>query len=411
MSETASTTSSRPGARPPIASTVRYARAEPSEFGMDPAQLELLLTRAHREVDEGLLPSCQLAVAKNGRLVLFETIGDASPASRYVIFSMTKGVIAGAIWLLVGAEQLRWDDRVTDLIPEFGAHGKQDITVEQLLTHTSGFPHAPMRPLEGATRAGRVARFEQWRLNWPPGVQFEYHPTAAHWVLAEIIERVSGTDYRQFVHERIFAPLALDGFRLGEPPERQGDINDLVAVGEPPTADELSAVFGRPVDLALLQGEVTTDALLEFNQPDVRAVGVPGAGGISNAADIALYYQAILHNRDKLWDPAVIAAGTEPIVDLPDPLFGVAAHRSRGLIVAGSPPDAQLRAFGHGVSPRTYGHDGAGGQIAWADPESGISFCYLTNGLDQHVLRQARRTIGLSSRAAACGRPAGGTAG
>ncbi len=402
MSDTASTRPDAGVTSRPIASTVRYARAEPSEFRMDPAKLDELILRAHREIDDGLLPSCQLAVAKNGRLVLFETIGAAAPNSRYVIFSMTKGVIAGAIWLLVGEGLLGWNDRVADLIPEFGAHGKQEVTVEQLLTHTSGFPTAPLKPTDGATSAGRVARFAQWRLNWPPGLQFQYHPTSAHWVLAEIIERVSGTDYRQFVHDRIFAPLALDGFALGEPPERQGDINDLVAVGEPPTADALAAVFGRRVDLTAMQGEVTTEALLDFNRPEVRAVGVPGGGGISNAADIALYYQAILHNRDKLWDPAVIAAGTEAIVDLPDPLLGMPAHRSRGLMVAGDPPQAQLRGFGHGVSPRTYGHDGAGGQIAWVDPVSGISFCYLTNGLDQDILRQARRSIGLSSRAAAC---------
>jgi len=208
-------------------------------------------------------------------------------------------------------------------------------------------------------------------------------------------------DVRDFVHTRIFEPLALTTFRLGEPADHQADINPLVSVGELPTPEEIEAIIGIKIDIAELLGEVTIDNLLQFNQPAVREVGVPGGGGISTAADIALYYQAVLHNRDKLWDPKVIEAGVEPIVDLPDPLRGMPAHRSRGLQVAGDPPDAQLRAFGHGVSPRTYGHDGAGGQIAWADPVSGLSFCYLTNGLDQHMIRQARRTIALSSRAAA----------
>jgi CubicO group peptidase (beta-lactamase class C family) len=384
------------------AHTVRYGLADPTEFGIDPVKLDELRVRAHREIDAGVLPSCQLAVARHGRLVLFETIGDAAPASRYVIFSMTKGVIAGAIWLLVGEGSLHWDDLVVDVIPEFGTNGKDVITVEQLLTHTSGFPSAPLNPVDGITSADRTARFAQWRLNWEPGTRFEYHPTSAHWVLAELIERISGTDYREFVHERIMAPLALTTFRLGEPPDHQGDINDLVAVGEPPTPDELEAATGLRIDIADLLGEVTTEALLSFNQPEVRAVGLPGGGGISTAADIALYYQGVLHNRDKLWDPAVIAAGTEPIVDLPDPIRGMPAHRSRGLMVAGDPPDAQLRGFGFGLSPRTYGHDGAGGQIAWVDPDSGISFCYLTNGLDANILREARRTLGLSSRAGAC---------
>ena len=383
------------------AKTVRYSIAEPTDLGVDPGKLDELRQRARREIDEGLLPSCQLAVARHGKLVLFETLGDAPAGSRYVIFSTTKGVIAGAVWLLVSEGDLNWSDRVADHIPEFASNGKQDITVEQLLTHTSGFPTAPLHPLAGATSAGRTERFAQWRTNWEPGTRFEYHPTSAHWVLGELIERVSGMDYRDFVHSRIFDPLALTTFRLGEPPEHQADINRLVSVGELPTPEEIEAIIGVKIDIADLLGEVTADALLQFNEPDVRAVGVPGAGGISTAADIALYYQAILHNRDKLWDAAVIAAGTDPIVDLPDPLRGMPAHRSRGLQVAGDPPDAQLRAFGHGVSPATYGHDGAGGQIAWVDPVSGLSFCYLTNGLDQHIIRQAKRTIGLSSRAAA----------
>ena len=57
--------------------------------------------------------------------------------------------------------------------------------------------------------------------------------------------------------------------------------------------------------------------------------------------------------------------------------------------------------MGHGQPPRSFGHDGAGGQIAWADPDSGVSFVYLTNGHDRNLIRQWRRTVGISSRAAA----------
>ena len=100
----------------------------------------------------------------------------------------------------------------------------------------------------------------------------------------------------------------------------------------------------------------------------------------------------------------MLADGTTKVrTDFPDPIRGNPAHRSLGLMIAGDPPDALLRGFGHGQSPRTFGHDGAGGQIAWADPDTGVSFCYLTNGLDADVIREARRKIGISSRAAAVG--------
>lgn len=376
--------------------------ADPSDIGIDSERLDLLLERAGREIENGLLPSCQLALARDGKLAIFETLGKAKHASRYVIFSMTKGVIAGAIWILVGEGKLRWGDRVSEYIPEFGTRGKEEITIEDVLTHRGGFPYAPMNPAVAKTRSSRLEKYSQWRLNWEPGTKFEYHPLSAHWVLADVIEAISGTDYREFIQSRIFDPLGLTAFKLGDPEERQGDVNPLELVGDPPTPEEIEEIFGVSVDLAMVQGIVTDDALMEIGQPDVLAIGIPGGGGISTAADIALYYQALLHNDDAIWDATTLEEGIEPINELPDPIRGLPAHRSRGLMVAGDPPEAQLRGFGHGLSPGTFGHDGAGGQIAWADPDSGISFCYLTNGLDRHVIRQARRTIGLSSRAAVC---------
>jgi CubicO group peptidase (beta-lactamase class C family) len=384
--------------------TDRYQLADPAGVGLDPAALHALVERAHREVDAGLLPSCQLALAREGRLALFTTIGSATNDNRYVIFSATKGVIAGAIWLLMSEGALDVGTKVAEVVPRFGTNGKDVVTVEQLLLHTSGFPQAPMRITEAASRQARLERFERWRLNWEPGTRFEYHPLAAHWVLGEVIEVVSGLDYREFVHTRLMEPLGLRRFRLGEPPERQADITTLVASGEPPTPEEIEAAIGIPgIDLGALVGEVTTDALLEFNDPAVRAVGAPGGGGISTAADIALYYQSLLHNEAELWDDDLLVDASRRVrCDLPDPLRAIPAHRSLGMMVAGEGTVATMRGFGYGLSPETFGHDGAGGQIAWADPVSGISFCYLTNGLDRHVLREARRTIGLSSRAAAC---------
>ncbi len=393
----------------PARTTTTDALVDPTSVGVDPVRLDELRARARREIDAGLLPSCQLALAKDGQLVLFETMGDAEPGSRYTIFSMTKGIVAGAIWLLVGDGLLRWDDHVADLIPEFATNGKDVLTVEQIITHTGGFPHGPLPPLEGLTSEGRCARFERWRLTWEPGTRCEYHPTAAHWVLAELIERTSGTDYRTFIHDRIVAPLGMATFGLGHAPDTEAagpaTGNQLVSIGEIPTPEEFEAAFGMKVDLATLQGEVTTDALLLFNRPDVQAVGVPGAGGVCTAADIVGYYQALLHNTGDLWDADVLAAATAPFVEHPDPLTGVPAHRSQGLVVAGDPPDSIRRGYGHGQGPRTFGHSGAGGQLAWADPDSGISFCYLTNGLDEHVIRQARRSIGINTRAAACAPP------
>lgn len=374
---------------------------DPASLGVDPEKLAELLSRAAREVDDGLLPSCQVAVAREGRLAAWVSLGDADPGSHYVIFSATKALTAGAAWLLIGEGLLDVSSRVSDLIPEFGTNGKEDVTVEQVMLHTSGFPGAPMGPPEWSERASRLERFSRWRLNWEPGSKFEYHPTSAHWVLAELIERLAGVDYRQFVRDRITGPLGLSGLRLGVPVEEQAQmaINDLVLTGEAATPEEIKAVFG--ID-ELPVTEVTPEALLGLNAPEARAVGVPGGGALSTAADLALYYQALLHNPGGLWDAGVLADVTSNVrCSMPDYL-GTPANRSLGLVLAGDDGRSQLRGMGHTVSPRAFGHNGAAGQIAWADPDTGLSFCYLTNGVDQHQIREARRTSGIASRAALC---------
>ena len=373
---------------------------DPADVGIDTTKLAGLVERAHREIDEGLLPSCQLAVARHGRLVLFHTYGEATDATRYVIFSATKAIVASAIWMLIGEGDLDPSAKVADLIPEFATNGKDVVTVEQVMLHTSGFPHAPMRPSLWQDRAGRLERFSQWRLNWQPGTAFEYHPTSAHWVLAELITRVSGQDHRHFVASRLAEPLGLPDLRLGVPEDEQHGIATLVAAGEPATEDEMEAATGLRI---MVPTEVTEEALLLQNAPANRAAGLPGGGAITRAAEMALFYQALLHNPGGLWATDVLADATSHVRNtFIDPMVGVPANRTLGLCVAGDDGNSARRHnFGRTVSGRAFGHAGAGGQIAWADPATGISFCYLTNGLDANVLREGRRGVALSSRAAA----------
>jgi CubicO group peptidase (beta-lactamase class C family) len=383
--------------------TTLPAVVRPDDVGVSAERLEDLLTRARREIDEGLLPSCQIALAKDGRLVAFETYGEATYDTRYVIFSATKPFVASTVWHLLTEGKVSLDQRIADLIPEFGTNGKDVITLEQVMLHTSGFPTPIFNPRHWVDRSLRLSAFASWGLDYEPGTRYWYHQTSAHWVLAEVIERVTGADFRDVVRERVVEPLGLPRFALGGAEAAESKFAELVLRGEPMSPDELEAFIGlRELPIT----EAADENLPYLNDPEARAVGVPGGGAVATAADLALFYQALMHNPGGLWNEDLLREATGRVWnDLPDPLMRVPASRGLGVLIAGEDGKGFMRGFGKTNSPRAFGHNGAAGQIAWADPETGLSFGYVTNGIDRHMLRQGRRGVGLSSRAAICAAP------
>jgi CubicO group peptidase (beta-lactamase class C family) len=339
-------------------------------------------------------------VAHRGQLLATRTYG-TSPTSRFLLYSCTKAITAGAMWLLIGAGLLERGTRVADVVPAFAEHDKGTVTVEHLLTHTAGFPSARMPDDDWVEPRRRMARLASWELEWEPGSRFVYHGSSAHWVLAQLAESVTGGDFRTFVRESLLGPLHLGSLCLGPARGDQDDVLDVVGVGDALSPGELGELGGSiGLDVSAI-GTSEAD-LLRHNDPVVRAVGQPGGGAVGRAADLAMYYQALLANPDALWRPRVLAAGTAEILcDLVDPMTGAAANRTLGLLLAGSADTATMRGFASTNSPRTFGHMGAGGQVSWADPATGLSFAYLTNGLDRNPVRMGARGISLSYRAGA----------
>lgn len=365
---------------------------------VDEEALSGLLDRAGREVAAGLLPACQVAVAHRGRLLATRTYG-APPTSRFLFYSCTKAITAGAVWRLLGDGRLATDTPVAELVPPFAAGGKGGVTVEHLLTHTAGFPSAQMSVWDWVDHDRRLARLAAWPLEWEPGSRFVYHPTSAHWVLAELMEAVTGLDFREFVRSAVLDPLGLDTLRLGLGLDEQGDVLDVVGVGDEPSEEELRALGGAAgLDVSAIG--TSEDDLLRLNDPAQRALGQPGGGAVGRAADLAMYYQALMSDPAGIWAPDVLAAGTAEVrCALVDPMTGAPANRTLGLLLAGDPATAMLRGFASTNSPSAFGHMGAGGQVAWADPATGLSFAYLTNGLDRNPLRMGARGLSLSYRA------------
>ena len=368
--------------------------------GINPKKLDVLRKRANKEIEEGHLPSAQYAVALEGEVIWKESLGEATDESLYPVFSCTKAITSAAAWLVIQDGLLNTDETVADIIPEFGTNGKESIKVVQLFLHTAGFPSAPFRPTEWDDKSSRLERFSKWRLNWEPGEKFEYHPTSSMWVIAEIIERKTGIGFREYVRSRIIEPLGLKDFYVGLPAEENHRVMDLVHVGDPLTSADYERM-GMPEPPVT---EVTEEAVLSFNRAEIRAVGIPGGGGVMSASAMTLFYQALLHGGCKdgprLWQQATLDESLRVISgDYADPLMNIPVNRALGVVVAGD-ERRNFRGFGHTNSPTAFGHGGAGGQIAWADPESGLSFCYATNGFDRNPMRMGSRGVSLSTKAA-----------
>lgn len=381
----------------------KYQATKPEEVGIDSERLEAVFARAKRDVDEGVLPSAQVAVARRGKVAGVRTFGTAAqggseqPATNetlYCIFSCTKAVVAAAVWLLFEEGLLRLEERVAEIIPEFGTNGKDVITVEQVLLHTAGFPYAPYHPDHWGDRAKLLEAFASWRLTWEPGSRYEYHATSAHWVLVELIYRRAGVDYRSFIRERVTGPMGLDELFVGLPPAYEARVAEVRYVGEavePPGG----------------WGEVTPEAIVQFNRPEVRRVGVPGAGGVASAAELALFYQPLLNggktiDGTRVLRPETIEFATKVrTTERHRDVFDAPVNRALSVIVAGDDGKANLRGFGRVASPRAFGHNGAGGQVGWGDPETGISVGYCTNGFVDWMT-MGRRVTAISSLAANC---------
>src|SRR2546423_14956474 len=109
-----------------------------------------LLDLARGDVERERVPACQLALARDGEVVLFESFGDATNATRFHAFSATKPIVSSAIWLLMGEGVLDVTRPVSRYVPELSSDGMGAVTVEQILLHTAGFPNAPMAPADGA---------------------------------------------------------------------------------------------------------------------------------------------------------------------------------------------------------------------------------------------------------------------
>lgn len=364
-----------------------------------------------RIFEESRAPSAQYALAFDGEVVHTRTLGAASEDSRFCIFSASKPVFASLVLHLAHIGLVDLSASVASYWPEFGTWGKEGITMEQLLLFTSGIPSYWPDTAAAVDSERRAAELAELPVETHPGTAYAYHPVSAHWVLAEVVRRRTGLDHREALRTLVLDRLGLDRMTLGVAPSQQQDIQPTRMVGEydlPFSAATLGQSFTR-AELETMNAPVLDIA----SDPVLIAAGVPGGGVISDAASLALFYQALLRGEPSLWGDDLLRGATSETRNalLDEGRGGAPANRTIGcLTVSGNgAPVADLPAIGirhpvrhHGTltSPRTFGHPGFGGQLGFADPDHGYSFAFLTSGAERDGIAGARRDREIADAAA-----------
>jgi CubicO group peptidase (beta-lactamase class C family) len=280
----------------------------------------------------------------------------AGPETVYLLASITKPVTVTALMLLVERGQVSLTDPVQKYLPEFQGPGREKVRVQDLLTHTSGLPDMLPENVKLREANAPLAEFVKGAMTTPllfePRTSFSYSRMGTL-LAATIVERVARMPLAQFEQQEVFAPLKMKHSSLG--------------LGERPLTDT-----------ARVQGDsfAQTEKDLErygANSRYSRKLGHPWGGMHSNVDDLGIFLQMFLNGgvydgKRILGRATVEAMIADQSKQLGHPWgLGWGLQRSKA-----------WNAFGDLSSERTFGHSGASGTVAWADPQRELLCVILT---------------------------------
>lgn len=329
--------------------------------------------------------SAQVAVYQDGELIIDLAGGPHADADSITgVFSSTKGVAAVTVATLVEDGLLDLDAKVVHYWPEFAPHGKDQVTVRQLLSHQAGLINIVGEldtddiMFDSARAAELLAAA---RPLWRPGALFGYHGLTIGVLMEELVRRITGRSLQSLYEERIRAPRDLD-FYLGLPQEQEPRYQPIRPMQ--PTAAELAAATPAPVEpdgfAALMMSSLNrapdlTAGPISPNRREVRAAGAAGVAGVGSARGLAGVYAAALgHLGTPLLSPDTIADISQQQCYGQDRVL----NEIFGYAMVFQIPQSPRVAFG---SYRAFGHDGAGGAIGCADPTYDLAFGYIPTAM------------------------------
>ncbi len=349
--------------------------SQPEEIGLSSERLEQAYGLLEQAVAKESLMGTAIQVSRNGKALEPRCFGrreldfngtPVEPDTIFLVASVTKPVTATAAMLLVERGKLCLDEPVSSIVPEFGNKGKERVLVRHLFTHTSGLPdqlsenqqlrekHAPMEEF--------IRRICEVELLFPPGTNVSYQSCGLA-MLSEIVERIEGIPFREFMRRELFDPLDMKDTSLGAQQDKLQRISKVKIPGG-----------------AFQYGSTETD--WNWNSSYWWNFGAPWGGMFTTVEDMTVFCQMFLNNgrfgEVQILSPTTVAAmTTDQIAAMPNIAEEVKLTNRWGL-------GWRLRSlsssgFGDLVSETTYGHSGATGTLVWIDPQLQLTCVIFTN--------------------------------
>ena len=323
----------------------------------------------------------QLYISRDGQYLFDKGFGFARPdvpmlnSTMNLWMSSTKPVAAIAIAQLVERRGIQFTEPVVNFIPEFGQNGKSAITIEHILTHTAGFRAPPKTqdvPWEDIIAEICAARLET---GWIPGQKAGYHPMSSWYILGEIVRRISGIPFGDYVRQNIFLPLGMRDSWIGMKEEKyEADENRIAVVYEN-----------------------THQSAKAMDMKKVITSCRPGSNGIGPIRDLAKVYEMLLNEgnryRQQVLSPELVRTITaRHRRGMMDVTFKTPIDWGYGFLLNGESPSDDLP-YGYctAASPATFGHGGFQSSGAFCDPAKKLVVAYVFNAMPGEENHQARR--------------------
>jgi CubicO group peptidase (beta-lactamase class C family) len=340
----------------------------------------------------GVHPALQLCVRRNGHVVLDRAIGhargngphDPPDAERvlathetpFCVYSTSKAMTAMVVHKLHERGLLSIEDRVADHIPGYGVHGKEEITIAQVLAHRAGVARIPREVMALDNLSNRDLLVEALSGVKPaskPGRLLAYHAVSGGFILGEVVQRVTGKTIRDVLAEEILDPLGFRWMNYGVRPEDVDAVAPAYMTGPrllPPLSSIVTRALGQPLESVI---EVSND-------PRFLTGIVPSANVVTNSNELSRFFE-IFRRGGELDGVRVMEVDTirraltqQSHLEI-DFSLGFPTRFGYGLMLG-----AQVLSLYGRDTQHAFGHLGLINIMGWADPERAISAALITSG-------------------------------